>query len=89
MNIQLIYPEHLANWVSESVERPEQSDEYNYIGISIEERGRYYYWAKGISIPITKKEQHYIRTNPKLYYFSTALKLHLRIQALRDQADGL
>ncbi len=89
MNIQLIYPEHLGNWVSESVERPEQSDEYNYIGISIEERGRHYYWAKGISIPITGKEQHYIRTNPKLYYFSTALKLHHRIQRLRDQADGL
>lgn len=89
MNIQLIYPEHLQDWVGDGTKRPEKSDEFNYIGISIEERRGHYYYAKGVVIPITAREQAYIRTNPKLYYFSTALKLHLRIQALRDQADGL
>lgn len=89
MNIQLIYPEHLQDWVGDGTKRPEKRDEFNYIGISIEERHGHYYYAKGIAIPITAREQNYIRTNPKLYYFSTALKLHHRIQRLRDLADGL
>ena len=38
MNIQLIYPEHLQDWVGDGTKRPEKSDEFNYIGISIEER---------------------------------------------------
>ena len=71
MNIQLIYPEHLQDWVGDGTKRPEKRD------------------AKGICIPISAREQGYIRTNPKLYYFSTALKLHHRIQRLRDLADGL
>ncbi len=89
MNIKLIYPEHLQDWVGVGTKRPEKCDEFNYIGISIEERHGHYYYAKGIAIPITAREQSYIRTNPKLYYFSTALKLHHRIQRLRDLAVGL
>ena len=89
MNIQLIYPEHLQDWVGDGTKRPEKSDEFNYIGISIEDQGQCYYWAKGICIPISAREQNFIRTNPKLYYFSTALKLHHRIQRLRHLADGL
>ena len=89
MNIQLIYPEHLQDWVGDGTKRPEKRDEFNYIGISIEERRGHYYYAKGIAIPITARKQSYIRTNPKLYYFSTALKLQHRIQRLRDLADGL
>ena len=89
MNIQLIYPEHLQDWVGDGTKRPEKRDEFNYIGISIEDQGQCYYWAKGISIPITAREQALIRKNPKLFYFSTALKLHHRIQRLRDLADEL
>ena len=89
MNIQLIYPEHLQDWVGDGTKRPEKSDEFSYIGISIEERHGHHYYAKGVCIPISAREQGYIRTNPKLYYFSTALKLHHRIQRLRDLADGL
>ena len=89
MNIQLIYPEHLQDWVGDGTKRPEKIDEFNYIGISIEERHGHYYYAKGVCIPISAREQNYIRTNPKLYYFSTALKLHHRIERLRDLADGL
>ena len=89
MNIQLIYPEHLQDWVGDGTKRPEKRDEFNYIGISIEDQGQCYYWAKGISIPITAREQALIRKNPKLFYFSTILKLHHRIRRLREQADGL
>ena len=38
MNIKLIYPEHLEDWVGDGTKRPAKSDEFNYIGISIEER---------------------------------------------------
>ena len=89
MNIQLIYPKPLRDRGINGVKDTEQNEKYNYIGISIEERHGHYYYAKGICIPITAREQNYIRTNPKLYYFSTALKLHHLIQRLRDLADGL
>ena len=89
MNIQLIYPKPLRDRGINGVKDTEQNEKYNYIGISIEDQGQCYYYAKGIAIPITAREQSYIRTNPKLYYFSTALKLHHRIQRLRDLADGL
>ena len=45
MNIQLIYPEHLQDWVGDGTKRPEKRDEFNYIGISIEERHGHYYYA--------------------------------------------
>ena len=89
MNIQLIYPKPLRDRGIKGVQDTEQSDQYNYIGISIEDQGQCYYWAKGISIPITAREQALIRKNPKLFYFSTILKLHHRIRRLREQADGL
>ncbi len=89
MNIQLIYPKPLRDRGINGVKDTEQNDRYNYIGISIEDQGQYYYWAKGISIPITAREQALIRKNPKLFYFSTILKLHHRIRRLREQADGL
>ena len=89
MNIQLIYPKPLRDRGINGVQDTEQNDRYNYIGISIEDQGQCYYWAKGISIPITARKQALIRKNPKLFYFSTILKLHHRIRRLREQADGL
>lgn len=79
MNFQLIRPERLANWVSPTVERPPALEEFNYSAIAIEEDGKYFYWAKGISLEIERYEYEAIKANPKLYYFSTALKLHIRI----------
>jgi hypothetical protein len=59
--------------------RPPHTTEYNYTAIAIEENGKFYYWAKGVSIEITRYEYEYVIANPKLYYFSTALKLHCKI----------
>ncbi len=56
MNIKLIYPEHLEDWVGDGTKRPEKRDEFNYIGISIEERNGHYYYAKGICIPLSARE---------------------------------
>ena len=89
MNIQLIYPKPLRERKINSVEDAQYRAKYDYVGISIEDQGQCYYWAKGISIPITAREQALIRNNPKLFYFSTILKLHHRIRRLREQADGL
>jgi len=58
--------------------------ESNYIGFAIEEDGNYFYWAKGVSIRIEQWEYQRVKSNPKLYYFSTALKLHFRIKKLKD-----
>jgi hypothetical protein len=79
MNIQLIRVEHLDAGVSELVERPPVTDEYEYTSIAIEEGGCYYYWAKGISLEISKQDYEAVKINPKLYYFSTALRLHIKI----------
>ena len=58
--------------------------EYSYTAIAIADGGRYFYWAKGVSVEIADWEYHNVKLNPKLYYFSTALKLHIRIQKLKE-----
>ena len=80
MNIQLIHIQQLDTRVSQVVERPAISNEYEYKGIAIEEDGKFYYWAKGVGFEISEQEYAYIKTNPKIYYFSTALRFHLRVQ---------
>jgi len=89
MNIQLIHIEQLTK--SPHIFKPPHSSDYQYIGIAIEDQGSHYYWARGISLRITEQEYQYIKANPKLYYFSTALKLHLKIDRyLHGEAfDGL
>lgn len=81
MNFQLISVSPI-NQISQS---DDSFAENHYVGIAIEERGKYYYWAKGISIEIAQWEYQRIKKNPKLYYFSTALKLHFRIQKQLQQ----
>lgn len=79
MNFQLIHVQRIGNTLAAL--RPDfQLKNPEYIAIAIEENGQYYYWAKGISIAITQEEYWHVKTNPKLYYFYTALKLHRRIE---------
>lgn len=79
MNIQFIRVEHLDASVGKLVKRPPITDEYEYTAIAIEESGRHYYWAKGVSLEISKQDYEAVKANPKLYYFSTALRLHVKI----------
>jgi hypothetical protein len=81
MNFQLIHIEQLSKKYYPAIFKPQKSPDYEYIGIAIEDGGSYYYWAKGVSLTISKWEYEYIKANPKLYCFSTALKLHFRIEA--------
>ncbi len=79
MNFQLIHIHKIGNNFATAVRRLE-SKKIEYVALAIEEGGHYFYWARGVSIQITQQEYWYIKTNPKLYYFSTALKLHERIE---------
>ena len=80
MNFQLIHI-YLINPVGS---RAAECNESNYIGIAIEEVGEYFYWAKGVSLRIKEWEYWNIKTNPKLHYFSTALKLHFQIKKIKE-----
>ena len=89
MNLRLIEIKPLhSNFGSPDILRPPQTSDYQYTAIAIEDGGKFYYWAKGVSIEISAKEYEYVITNPKLYYFSTALKLDLRIKASLKQWKG-
>ncbi len=55
-------------------------DDNNYWAEAIEDEDRFYYRAKGITIKIEEYEFRRVVENPTLYYFSTALKLHWRIE---------
>lgn len=51
-----------------------------YSAHAIEINGRYYYSALDRLVEISKQERDSVISNPKLYYFSTALRLHNRIK---------
>jgi hypothetical protein len=87
MNIQLIHIEQLQSNGFPGVLSPQKAAEYEYVGIAIEDQGLHYYWARGVSLRITEQEYRYIKANPKLYYFSTALKLHLKIHQQLQNKD--
>lgn len=87
MNLQLIRPE-LLNIRSDNIKSSEIQTEFDYTGIAIEDAGRYYYWAKGVSIELSQYEYQCIKTNPKIYYFSSSLKIHLRIQKALNYFDN-
>lgn len=52
----------------------------NYFAEAIEENGQYFYRVDAITISVDKYEYEAVISNPYLYYFSTALRLHNRIQ---------
>lgn len=54
--------------------------ENDYQAVIIREGDRILYQARGVSVPITEDEARQVERNPFMYYFSTALKLHKRIE---------
>jgi hypothetical protein len=63
-------------------------DEKHYLAEAIEYQGRYYYRVDGVTVEVTHWEYERVITNPKLYYFSTALKLHHRIRRAKELGIG-
>lgn len=63
---------------------PKKDDEYHYWAEAIEEGDRFYYRVNGMTVEISEYEFSKVVINPHLYYFSTALKLHLRIKRAKE-----
>lgn len=82
MNLKIIEIHPLNKNLAPQISRPSNDEIFSYKSIAIEDCGKFFYWAKGVSIEIQKNEYEYVTCNPKLYYFSTALKLHKRIENL-------
>lgn len=59
---------------------PSSYAENNYWVEAIEDGDKFYYRAKGTTIEIADWEFDRVIINPTLYYFSTALRLHIRIK---------
>ena len=59
-------------------------DENNYWGEAIRIGDSYFYRVGDIVVPATEYEYRMVIANPNMYYFSSALKLHFRIQRKRD-----
>ncbi len=55
-------------------------DENNYWAEAIEDDNGFLYRAKGVTVDITEAELKNVIANPRLYYFSTALRLHVRLK---------
>jgi hypothetical protein len=60
-----------------------------YRAEAIEHQGKYYYRALGVTVEATPYEYAKVIRNPKLYYFSAALKLHQRIARAQELGLGL
>ena len=51
----------------------------------IEDGKKFYYRVNGTAVEMTRSEFDKVIANPFLYYFSTALKLHLRVERARGE----
>jgi hypothetical protein len=73
MNLQIIdvYP----------IEEPYLSDKekYTYKAVLINIGDDYFYWARGVTIKISKYENEMLFANSKVGLFSYGLKLHLKV----------
>jgi hypothetical protein len=61
--------------------------ENDYPAEVIKEGERLYYRARGTTVPITAEEAVQVISNPFLYYYSAAMKLHKRIDQAKGQSE--
>ena len=64
-------------------------DANHYLARVIEHQGRHYYQVNGITVEAEDYECERALANPRLYYFSSALKLHFRIAKAKELGMGL
>ena len=55
-------------------------NEHHYLAEAIAHEGRHYYRVDDTTVELREHEYQRVIANPKLYYFSAALKLHHRIK---------
>ena len=63
-------------------------DESNYFAEAIEDQGKYFFRVDGVTVEIGRPEYDQVIANPFLYYFSTALKLHLQVKRIQQGSEG-
>jgi hypothetical protein len=64
-------------------------DENHYVAQAIEHEGQYFYRINGVTVQALKHEYEQAIANPRLYYFSSALKLHFRVKNAQELGLGL
>lgn len=64
-------------------------DENNYFAEAIEYQGQYFYRVDGVTVQAEQYEYERAIANPRLYYFSSALKLHHRIKKAKELGIGI
>ena len=75
----------LAREAGKPQPRPDPpDDENNYWAEAIRIGSSHFYRVGDIVVPVTEYEYRMVIANPNMYYFSSALKLHYRIQRKRD-----
>ena len=75
----------LAREAGNPPRRPDPpDDESNYWAEAIRIGDSYFYRVGDIVVPVLEYEYQNVIRNPNMYYFSSALKLHYRIQRKRD-----
>ncbi len=63
-------------------------DENNYFAEAIDLGGQYFYRVDETTVCISQFEYDNVLVNPRLYYFSSALKLHHRIKKAKELGLG-
>ena len=63
-------------------------DENNYFAEAIEYDGKYFYRVDGVTVEVGQYEYERVINNPRLYYLSSALKLHHRIGRAKELGIG-
>ncbi len=63
-------------------------DENNYFAEAIKFEEKYFYRVDGVTVEALQYEYERVITNPRLYYFSSALKLHHRIRKAKELGLG-
>ena len=75
----------LAREAGKPLRRPDPPDDKNnYWAEAIRIGDCHFYRVGDIVVPATEYEYRMVIANPNMYYFSSALKLHCRIQRKRD-----
>ncbi|NMQ28398.1 hypothetical protein E4Q23_11915 [Candidatus Accumulibacter phosphatis] len=76
---------HIARAAGVAPPWPEPpDDDSNYRAEIIEDGNRHFYRVGDTKVEISELEYERVLSNPTLYYFSRALKLHYRLTRARD-----
>jgi hypothetical protein len=78
-----------ANRLAREAGRPQlrpdpPDDENNYWADAIQRGDEFFYRVGDTTVPISEHEYRMVIGNPNTYYFSSALKLHIRIERARE-----